>query len=173
VPTQPSTPILIAQQLLAIHDACQLYAQQLDSGNAFVCSDLVHLWSKFWDKSQGTKILIMYNGEDIRGPFGTASVLGRVDRKFLVVVSRGRGMVVGDRGFPLYQTYQNEQPLFTTVEQVRDVLRTITFDPGWCENPNDYKGIMPFVGPREIIVDAYSIEFSIGTQLPVVTINPE
>lgn len=160
--------VTIASQLQIIHDKLQLYVQQLDAGNAFVCSDLAHLWAKFWDKSQGTKILIMYNGEDVRGPFGTASVLGRVDRRFIVVVSRGRGLEVTERGRPLYQTYQNEQPLFTTVEEVRDLCRTLQFDPQWCEEPIDYKGVLAFATPPGLIVDAMQIEFTVGTQLPVV-----
>lgn len=163
--------VTVADQLEILRHTLREYAIQLDAGNAFVCSDLVHLWSKFWDRSQGTKILILYTGEDIRGAFGDASILGRVDRAFSVVVSRGRGLQVGDRGKPLYQTYQNEQPLFVTVEQVRDLCRTIKFDPQWCEMPVDYRGIKPFASPPDIIVDAYEIQFSCGTNLPMVNAN--
>lgn len=165
-------PITIADQLVTIKSALQPFINQLDSGNAFICSDLAHLWSKLWDKSTSTKILIMYAGEDIRGPFGTAAVLGRVDRRFIVVVSRGRGINVSDRGALLYETVGNAPPLFDVVEQVRDQCRVLTFDADWCENPVDYKGVLLFATPPGLIIDAMQIEFSVGTQLPMVASTP-
>lgn len=163
------TPITIASQFQTILQVVQPYVQQLDAGIAIVCADLVHLWANLWKQSQKTRILIMFNGEDIRGPFATASVLSRVDRKFLVVVSRGRSYNVTDRGAPLYEGIGNELPLFTVVEQVRDILRGIQWDTTWCENPDDYKGIIPFGTPPGIVIDALQIEFSIGTNLPPVS----
>lgn len=157
----------VAAQLKIFQDVIQGYLDlQTPKGNAFICSDLVHLWKKLFDNSSALKVLIMCNGEDIRGPFGTAAILSRVDRKFLIVVSRGRSINVLDRATALVDDDgPTGKSLFQYVEDVRDLARAAVFDENWCERPSDYKGFMPFATPPGMVIDAYQIDISIGTQL--------
>jgi hypothetical protein len=161
----------IAQQMQEIIGALKP-AAQAHGGDAFVCSDLVHLWKQLFDKSNSEKVLLMYNGEQIRGEFGIAACLGRVDRQFIVVVSRGRGLTV-ERGTPLIDQNQNADPMFTVVEGYRDIIRGLVTDPIWTEYPVDYIGIIPFpTGNPGLVVDAYQIQFSIGSQLQLIQGQP-
>lgn len=132
----------------------------------FICSDLLHAWKILFDSPSSEKVLLVYMGETCRVNFPGGAITGRVDRKFNVIVSRGRGTTSVDRGLPLVQKNQNAQPLFDIAEQYRDACRGFIFDPLWCERPVDYIGVQPFnVEGTGAIVDAYSIDFSVGTQL--------
>lgn len=143
------------------------YAQKQGGKNScFICSDLAHAWKILYDSSQAFKILLFYAGESQRVNFPGGAITGRVDRKFNVIVSRGRSLSSTDRGLPLYDDNQNARPLFDIVDELRDLCRGFMFDPAWTERPVDYIGIRPFnVEGTGAIVDAYLIEFSVGTQL--------
>lgn len=163
----------IAAQLKTIKGIFDIYCTT-NKGAAFICSDLVHLWKLLFDNSQGLKILIMFNGETIRGEFGIAAQMGRVDRQFVVVVSRGRCLTPNDPGKALVNDDFNAPPLFELVEEIRDVCRAIIFDANWTERPVDFSNVIPF--PTEHtgrIVDAYQISFSVGTQLQLIVDQPD
>lgn len=152
----------IADQTKFIRDTLQAWLV-LD-GKAFVAADAVHAWNLVFQKSTGLRVIVLYNGENARNNFEGGSITGRVDRKFLVIVTRGRGFAA-ERGDTLTETVGNAEPLYNLVEQARDVCRSLVFDWNFCENPIDYIGIVPFPVPPELIVDAYQVEFSVGTQL--------
>lgn len=164
----------IKDQLNQIRDTLDEWGEENGfSGHVFVVSDIVHMWKQLFDSSQYPKLLIMYNGEQVRGEFGIAAPLARVDRRFMVVVSRGRSMNINP-GDALTETNQNSPPLFEQVEEVRDICRAMIFDPDWNENPVDYLGVTPF--PTENsgrLIDAYQIEFSIGSQLHLIVSQPD
>ena len=83
-------------------------------------------------------------------------------------------MVVNNRAAPLAADFQNARPLFTITEEVRDMCRGFEFDPAWTERPVDYKGVRPFnSGNPDLIVDAFQIEFSVGTQLGMLQAAPD
>jgi hypothetical protein len=166
--------ITIRSQLQFIYDTFTIWANT--NGQAYsveVVPDMVHMWEQLLNTSQSSRILIMYNGELIRGEFGIAAPLGRVDRKFMVVLSRGQSLT-----FPIatqyLQTTQNAKPLYEDVEEVRDICRALIFDPNWCEQPVDYLGTTPFpTDGSGRVLDAVSIEFSVGTQLGLIVSQPD
>lgn len=163
----------IAEQAKAIQDAMNGWLVAPTQGQAFVVSDLQHLWKLLFNKSSGLKVLIMYAGEEIRQVFEGAAILGRVDRRWIVVVSRGRGLYV-ERGISLTDDNQGGEPLFNLVEQARDIVRALMLNPASTERPIDYTRIIQF--PTEgtgMIIDAYQIEFTIGTQLQMVKSTPD
>lgn len=135
----------------------------------FICSDLTHVWKKLFDNPNTPKLLLYYAGETQRVNFPGGSVTGRVDRKFTLVVSRGRSLSATDRGIQLIEDGPNARPLFDIVDEYRDVCRGFQFDINWTERPTDYIGTRPFSaeGPGAI-VDAYAIDYSVGTQLGVI-----
>ena len=138
-----------------------------------IVPDMVHMWDLLLNTSQSSRILIMYNGELIRGEFGIAAPLGRVDRRFMVVVSRGQSLT-----FPISTQYvsttQNATPFWEDVEEIRDICRALLFDPDWTERPVDYLGVTPFqTHGSGTVLDAQTIEFSVGTQLQLIKSQPD
>jgi hypothetical protein len=135
-------------------------------GHAFVCSDLTHLWQLLFQKDNALRILIMYNGETFRETSPGLDILGRVDRHFMVVVSRGRGLNV-ERGVPLYtDTSAGGPALYSWVEKVRDYCRALIFDSEWTEQPTYPKSVEPFnTQGAPLIIDAYTVHFDVGVQL--------
>lgn len=142
-------------------------------GEAFACSDLVHMWQQLLNKSNGLRVLVMYAGESLRENFPGASVTGRVDRRFTVLVTRGRALTV-ERGTPLINSGAWGEPLYDMVENVRDMCRSFLMDPNTTERPIDYIGINLFnsEGSGQLF-DAYQIEFSVGTQLALPVAVPD
>lgn len=157
----------IKDQMIAMRDYFATLSQQ-DAGmpTCFICSDLVHVWKQLFNNPNSPKLLLYYAGETQRTTFPGGAITGRVDRKFSLVVSRGRSLTATDRGLPLTEDNQNARPLFDIVEQYRDACRAFIFDPNWCERPVDYTGTRPFSAEGTgAIVDAYAIDFSVGVQL--------
>lgn len=170
-----SNPATIKAQMTYIQGIFgDLTQQEGGQWASFICSDLLHAWKILFDNSQAPKVLIVYNGETQRVNFPGGAITGRVDRRFKVIVSRGRSFQSADRGLPLYQDNQNARPLFDIVDEWRDACRALIFDPLWCERPVDYIGISPFsVEGTGAIVDAYCIDFQVGTQLGMIESGTE
>lgn len=152
----------IADQARFIRDALNPWAQQ-EGGKTFVASDLAHLWQMAQANSKSPRAILCYNGEDIRGDFTVAAILGRVDRHWLLAVTRGRGFAA-ERGDALTETVGNNKPLYDLVDEARNLIRAMTLDPNVTERPVDFKAIRPMVF-GDAIMDGYQIEFSIGTSL--------
>lgn len=144
-----------------------------EGGVAVIAHDLSSMWEIAFRTSQVPRCIITYAGEDIRGDFSIAAETSRVDRHFVVLVTRGRG-ATADRGVTLTEQYQNARPFYDLLEEARDLIRVLQFDPSVVEaygqNPVDYRGIKPAL-PEDVPMDAYMIEFSIGTQLGVPQFN--
>ena len=145
-----------------------------EGGIAQVAHDLSHMWELAFNTSQVPKCIITFAGEDIRGDFTTAAQTSRVDRHFIVLVTRGRGYSA-NRGDTLTEQINNARPFYDLLEEARDMVRVLQFDPSVTEamdgDPVDYRGIKPAL-PEDYPLDAYMIEFSIGTQLGVPSFNP-
>jgi len=160
----------IKDQLIYIQGILQaLLVQASAQAQVIICPDLVHLWRTLLDGTQNVKALVLCAGERVRGELGIAAPLARVDRDFIVVLSRGRstGLNAGDA---LVDTVGNSPPMFDIVSYVRDYIRAMQFDPTTCEQPVDYHGFSLFnTEGSGRVVDAYQFNFSVGTQLLVVT----
>ena len=156
----------IKDQLTAVQSALETWAEN-EGGRAYIASDRVHLYDLIGLSQGKPTVVALFMGETIRGEFEVAAALGRVDRQFLAVISRGRGMKANPAD-SLVQDGGGGKPMFELVESVRDIIRTLELDPDTTERPIDYKGIAPVDFGENTRTDAYQIEFSIGTALPVV-----
>jgi hypothetical protein len=111
---------------------------------------------------------VCYNGENSRGDFSVANRLHRVDRQWIVAVTRGRGWS-SNRGDSLYKTVGNSDPLYDVVEEVRELLRCMI---GISEEfPIDFKRISPMNAVNKAL-DAYAIEFSTANDIPAIIPSP-
>jgi len=167
MPLQPDNTN-ISTQLNWIKTMLKDWAKD-QGGVAIIGHDLNHLWEIAFSTSKVPRCIIAYVGEDIRGDFSWAAAASRVDRHFIVLVTRARGYTA-DRGQTFSETVGTSRPFVDLLEEARDIIRTLTFDPATTEanslDPVDYRGIKPAL-PDDYPLDAYQIEFSIGTQLGI------
>lgn len=160
----------IADQALKLQQNLDQWIQQ-EGGKCIVAFDAVHMWSLLLSRPGTIRIVVAYDGESPRETFPGGSITGRVDRRFLIGVSRGRGLNP-NRGDNLIGLSGGGRPLFEFTEEVAALCRGIIMDPMTTERPVEYKGITRLDIPG-MIVDAFQIEISIGTQLPIVTDQPQ
>lgn len=132
-------------------------------GSAEIARDIVHLYALVRIKPGGFRVIVHFLGEEKRGTFEEA---GQVDRKFWVVISFGQSLQL-DKGDALIHGQAGGRPLFDLAEEVREQIRAISFDPSTTEETPDLRSITPFAIPSDVLLDAYTIEFWIGCQLPV------
>lgn len=142
-----------------------------EKGKAFVASNIHDMWNQAFARSDGPRAIVAYNGETVRGDFGIAAILGRVDRNWMVAVTRGQG-AGKERGAQLTETIGNARPFYDLVEEARDIIRTFELDANFCERPIDFKGIRTMQMVNGQILDGYIIDFSVGTQLGRVAAQP-
>jgi len=152
----------ISEQLIKLRDALADWARE-NSGSVVVASDPVHLWNLLSTKPGAPRGILLFDSEEKRGDIEEA---GRVDRKFLLVISRGRGFTA-DRADALTKGSAGGKPLFDLVEEAREIVRSIE-----VESPEEIDEVVTNhlrtarFDSGDLIVDAYQIEFSLATQLP-------
>lgn len=157
----------ISQQAAAIQQVLQQWAEP-KGGVASVVFDTYDMWETASKSSQKPRLLICYSGEELRGDFSVASVLHRVDRKWQVAVTRGRGFTV-NRGDTLIAPNQNAEPFYDSLEGVRDLIRSMTGISE--ENPLDYRSVTPMQS-GDLIIDGYIVEFTTATDIPPILPTP-
>lgn len=165
----------IAAQAKTISDSLQGWFDQLGTGNgkSAVVYDMAHMWNMLFNGPKTLKALTLYMGEESRETFVDADIMGRIDRSFITVITRGRSFNL-DRGSSLTDDTVAGEPLFDLVEQARDVIRTVILEQYETERPINYKRTIPF--PTEntgLIIDAYQIEYVVGVQIPIVSSIPD
>ncbi len=148
----------IAEQLNFIADALKPWAEETKT-RIEIALDPLHVIGLISTAPGAARVILMFDGEDKRGEFEES---GRVDRKFLLVVSRGRGLTL-QPGDALTQGVAGGKPLYDLIEEAREMVRALRFD--------EAETIPNYLATRRLtlgdnLVDAYQIEFSIGTQLP-------
>lgn len=168
LPAGLATPPSISAQATQIAALLQPYAKK-SGGDAQIVSNLKMLWMQAGMANDRPRILICYNGESIRGEFAVAAFNHRVDRQWVVAVTRGRGWNA-TRGTSLYKTVGNADPFYDVVEEVRELIRTMT---GVSEEfPVDFKRISPMSSENKAL-DSYAIEFSTSNDIPgILLTNP-
>ena len=155
-------PITISEEATILKDALDAWAVSY-GGSARVVSNLRDMWEQASTSSQTPNILICYNGEVSRGTFSQMATWHRVDRQWLVAVTRGRGYYA-HRGDSLANSSTVEMPLYDVIESVRDLIRSCTNISE--ETPTvDYKSIKP-MQLGNLVVDGYQIEFSTANDIP-------
>jgi hypothetical protein len=152
----------IAEHLEFIATALTDWAQET-KGRVEIAEDPVHLLGLLATSPGSFRAVVMFDSEEKRGEFEES---GGVDRKFIVVVSKGRGFTL-QPGDALVRGSAGSKPLFNLVEEGREVVRGLRFtDEGALEAIPDYKATRR-VQLEESTVDAYQIEFTTGVQLPI------
>ncbi len=157
----------IAAQLKIIQQVLGPWAAE-NGGAAFVASDPEHMWAMAFSASSKLRVIVTYMGESNRGDFAMGAILRRVDREFVVLITRGRGFSY-PRGDTLTDTVGNALPMFQLVEEGRELIRSILNLS--VELPLDFKAVKPHA-MGQLIMDAYSIEFSAAVDLPLITSTP-
>jgi len=157
-----ATPITISQTANLIQDALQDWARPY-GGVASIASNLKDLWNQASMNSQTPRILICFNGETARGSFEQISRWHRVDRSWIIAVTKGRGYY-SNRGDSLSNGMSVEMPLFDAVENVRDVVRFLTTISEETPSP-DYRNTKP-MQLGNLIVDGYTIEITTANDIP-------
>lgn len=155
-------PITISEEAVILKNALDAWAVQY-GGSARVVSNLRDMWEQASTSSQTPNILVCYNGEVSRGTFSQIATWHRVDRQWIVAVTRGRGYYLS-RGDSLAEKSSVEMPLYDVIESVRDLIRSCTNISE--ETPTvDYKSIKP-MQLGNLVVDGYQIEFSTANDIP-------
>lgn len=152
----------INEQVLQIRDALATWAQE-QKGRVEIAGDGAQLFSLLATSPGALRAVILFDAETKRGDYEENA---GVDRKFLVVVSRGRGfqLSLADN---LTTGSAGGAPLFDLVEQAREIIRAQRFETGMLEPIPDYKGTTRTQFEGLPATDAYQIEFTLGTQLPI------
>lgn len=157
----------ITDQLNAIQSVLDPYASE-QGGACLIASDPAMMWEMCYNASNKLRVILCCIGEDLRGEFPEAAAMGRVDRQFVALCTRGRSFDF--RRNALSVTVQNTLPMFEVVSQVRDIIRSMLAVSQ--ELPVDYRGFKSFPLEKDWIADAYMIEFSCATDLPVISSEP-
>ena len=152
----------ISEQLKAVRDALADWARE-HGGQVFVAADPYHLVTLLRETPKAIRCVVMFHGETKRGDYEER---GAVDRTFWVVCTRGQGLKL-EPGASLVDGVAGGLPLFDLVEEARQIIRGIQFSADTTEVTPNYLGVEPF-STEGYLVDAYRLEFSIGTQLPAV-----
>jgi hypothetical protein len=153
------SPPKISDQLKAIKQYLQEQLTEAAPGSvAAICSNLKDMWKQAFQASDRFKVLIVWKGDTVRGPFSQANCWVRVDRQWVVAVIHGRGYEA-ERG-------DSVPVLSDMVENVRDWLRSML---GLSEElPTiDLKGITQ-ANQGNLILDGYLIEFSTANDIPMI-----
>jgi len=158
----------VSAQLSQLKQVLSDYAMKA-GGTAVVVSNLQMLWEQSSMANDRPRILICWNGENRRGDFSVASVNHRVDRKFIVAVTRGKGWG-SERGASVYKTVGDADPFADVVSEVRDLIRCMVGISG--EFPIDYVGTSPMTSGNKSL-DSYGIEFTTANDNPeILMTNP-
>jgi hypothetical protein len=149
----------IGEQLRALADGLATWAQN-NSAKVEVASDPVHLLGLLAQSPGSARVVLMFDSEDVQQPDET----GHVVRRFLAVVSRGRGLSI-ERGDNLLEGSAGGRPLFELIEEVRDNLRTVEFTAQDTPARTEYRATRR-LALEDATIDAYQIEIATRTFLP-------
>lgn len=127
-----------------------------------VANDAEHLWRLLSTKPGAARAILLFDSEEKRG---TYEETGRVDRKYLLILSRGRGFAA-DPSDNLLGNSAGGPALYDLLESARDALRGIQADPlletnePWLNYTRT--GRMDL---GDLRADAYQLEFTLAAQL--------
>jgi hypothetical protein len=151
--------VTIAEQAKLLKATLDSWAQTLGA-SVGVAKDPVDLVNILRTRPGAPTVAILFTDEEPRTDFDE---LGRVDRTFKLVLSRGQGFSL-DTGAALTDGTAGGQPMFDLVEQARELIRAARFPE--AEPRPYYKGASQFE-VQGFILDAYELRFALGTQIPI------
>ena len=147
----------IKDQLTAIKTGLKAWQTQY-TAQVHIAHDVPHLFRILGGNPGVPRAGILFAGETTRNEL-LSDVIGRVDRKFWVAISRGYDLEAW-KGKSLIEGVAGGAPMFDLLSDARDTLRALVFTDGFEPNPF-YKGIelLTFEG---VTMDAYRIEIEVA-----------
>ena len=142
------------------------------AGQVKVANDKPHLFELLGAAPGAPRAAVYFVEEILRGNY--TDVTGKVDRRFWICISRGRGFNV-HLGESLTKGVAGGAPMFVLCEEAREMVRGIRLADQTDDDTRPvYKGIFPieFEGAT---VDAYYIEVLLAADIPEQTgddLNP-
>ena len=152
----------IAEHLEAVSEVLAPWAQDI-GGRVAIAGDANHLWNLLAEKPGAFRGVLLF---DVETPRGELDELGRVDRKYILVISRGRGFTA-DRGDNFTKGSAGGKALYEIAEEARELIRFAE-----VESPEDIDETrVVYLGTRrfdtgDLVTDAIQIEFQIAAGLP-------
>ncbi len=141
---------------------------QNEGGSVSIAQDHVQMWDLGAIDQVSPRVILCYDGEEPRGDFAVADVTQRVDRRFVALVTRGRGydVAVGDAlagidGGPSGMS----RPFYDLVEEAREKIRFAQLDDVNTESPPYFHSIERAPYDPDLQIYGYEIHFTLGTQL--------
>lgn len=133
-----------------------------NAGSVKVANDKPHLF-QLLGAGPGAPRAAVYFAEERPRSRKFNDMAGRVDRKFWVCISRGRGFNA-EPGKSLTEGVAGGKPMFVLVEEARELVRGVRLDDIDETRPY-YKGAYPIEFP-DATVDAYYIEVVLAADIP-------
>lgn len=159
----------INEQLVSLREALQVWAE-LHGGVAEIVarpSELVRMLSL---KPGGVRAVLLFDVETKRGDYEET---GRVDRKFLCIITVPAGLKIS-RSDALTEGAGGGAPFYDVIEEAREIIRhkQVEAAEDIDETLTDYQRMGRFE-LQGALTDDIQIEFSLATQLPQDTEDSE
>ena len=152
----------IAEQLKAIEKALLGWVKQY-SGSAKIANDVPHLFTILGVKPGAPRCAILFAGETPRST-NFEDVAGRVDRKYWIAVSRGRGFLL-EQGKSLVDGVAGGPAMFELVEEAREIVRALR-GAGTEDEPSPYYRGIELMAFEGVTTDTYRIEVILAADIP-------
>jgi len=151
----------IKDQIQQIADALAAWHRSV-GGAVKIANDEPHLFQILGETPGAVRSAILFD-EELPRSAELSDVLGRVDRKIMVAISRGRSLAL-NQGDSLMKGVGDGKPMFELVESAREVLRSLRF-PDVDEAAPAYLGArrLQFQG---VTTDAYAITLGVVADIP-------
>jgi hypothetical protein len=151
----------IKEQIRLLEKALEPWAAA-NAGSVKVANDKLHLF-QLLGASPGAPRAAVYFVEERPRSRRFDDMAGRVDRKFWICVSRGRGFNAA-LGKSLTEGVAGGKPMFALVEEAREEVRGVRQDDIDETRPY-YKGTYP-INLEDATVDAYYVEVALAADVP-------
>jgi hypothetical protein len=135
-----------------------------NGGSLKVANDKPHLF-QLLGTAPGAPRAAVYFVEERPRSEKFADAAGKVDRKFWVCVSRGRGFSA-ELGKSLTEGVAGGKPMFVLCEQARELARGVRLEDQTADdNRPVYQGTFP-IEFEAATVDAYYVELTLAADIP-------
>lgn len=151
----------IKEQMRLLERALEPWAAA-NAGSVKLANDKPHLF-QLLGASPGAPRAAVYLVEERARSRRFNDVAGRVDRKFWICISRGRGFNA-ELGKSLTEGVAGGKPMFVLVEEAREEVRGVRQEDIDETRPY-YKGTHP-IDLKDATVDAYYIEVVLAADIP-------
>jgi hypothetical protein len=133
-----------------------------NAGNVKVANDKPHLFQLLGTGPGAPRAAVYFAGEKPRSKKFN-DIAGRVDRKFWICISRGRGFNA-ELGKSLTEGVAGGKPMFVLIEEAREEVRGVRQEDIDEARPY-YKGTYP-IELEGVTVDAYYVEVILAADVP-------